>query len=117
MHIFQSAHTELKLSWQHTSAGALELSKETGSVGKEKMVEDLRGGKCQDKERGERQCTAGESGGGEDRGSEGGVKKDKGRRGVFHRSCIVNEKFFTVWILFHCRPGVRGAVMERLINR
>lgn len=49
MHILQSAQTELKLSWQQTSAepaSGLQLSwKETGGVGREKKVEDLIRGK------------------------------------------------------------------------
>lgn len=38
----------------------------------------------------------------EDRGSEG-------QRGLFHRSCIVNEKFFTVQILFLCKTAEKAS--------
>lgn len=37
-------------------------------------------------------------------------------RGVSHRSCIVNEKFFTNQILFHRRPGGKASLMERWMD-
>lgn len=54
VHILPRAQTEPKLSWQHTSAGDLRAKLETGSVGREKKVEDFeKGKKCQDEEAGE----------------------------------------------------------------
>lgn len=40
----------------------------------------------------------------DDRGSEGWKRE----RGVSNSSCIVNEKFFTSEILFHCRPAEKS---------
>lgn len=85
-------------------ASGLKLSsKETGGVGREKRVEDLRGWKYREEElqRREKKVLQVRV---EERETEevlgGGVKE-----GVSHRSCIVNVKLFMNQILFHCRPG------------
>lgn len=41
----------------------------------------------------------------------------RGRGGLSHRSCIVNEKLFTNQILFHRRPGDQASLMERWMDR
>ena len=40
----------------------------------------------------------------------------KGEVGVSHRSCIVNEKFFTNQILFHRRPAEKAYLMVRWMD-
>lgn len=97
-------------------ASGLKLSsKETGGVGREKRVEDLRGWKYQEEElqRREKKVLQVRV---EERETEEVLGGWGVKDGVSHRSCIVNVKLFMNQILFHCRPGDKAFLMGRWMH-